>query len=312
LFGLKSSNLLKNNQSHEVEIVKLTDSKIFIGHNCLFQKGDKNFSNYGYLIDSNEFYVVAKWDGTPPKTSAMCSKDNKNTTKFIMVDIIEELLNREFYNNQLIKQLNKVKDKEGNQYTYPEMAERNNLYPNILTVECGSSFRTTVNLVLYEKYKSAHEFDIENIGFLKKNKDLIFSYQIDKLFSIDCDSKSIDENISALKDARKLCIEYLEKKNSNEIDLIEKLDLLSESIRTNDIQICVTKKLEQINLKLGIELNRKKILKKFFNINQLYLCKIQNFQVPGLNFTGNRGNYIKPRIIEMMPLGFLSFSNDMN
>lgn len=314
LFKLKSNEYLKTNLPHEVEIVKLTDAKIFIGHNCHFQKGEKSFSSYNYLIDSAEFHIIARWDGTPPKSSAISSKE-KNTTKFIMVDVLEDLLNKEFYNSQLIQQLNKIRDKDGNIYTYPELAERNNLFPSILTVECGSSFRTTINLVLYDKYKSAHEFCSDNIGFLKKaKKDNIYAYQIDKLFSKDCEIKTIEENIICLKETRQLCLNYLEQKvlKDSENSLIEKLDILSDIIITNDIRQSVANKLDQINQKLTMELKRKKLFEKFFNINQLYLCKVQNFQIPCSNFSGNRGNYIKPRALEMMPLGFLSFNNDMD
>ena len=303
--SLFSFHFLKSDDPHEVEIVKITDSKIFIGQSCSFQRGEKTSSSFNFLIDSIEFHIVACWDGTLPKASA--SNKSKNTT-FIVVDVFEELLNKEFYNNQILKELENIKSKDGIPYKYPVSAERSNLYPSILTVECGASFKSTVNFVNYEKYKSIHDFDSNNIGFLKKNKDNLYSYPIDRLFS-EFNLESIDRKINELKELKKKCSDHMDKKEIDQ-EFKNSLELFSEIPQFDDLNSYLTKNIDIISQKINMEMKRKKILSKFFNVKQLYLFKVQNFQVPATSV--DKGNYVKPRVIEMMPLGFMAFLNDIN
>ena len=90
--------------------------------------------------------------------------------------------------------------------------------------------------------------------------------------------------------------------------LIDKLKI----VETTDIKLTIKMKLNKINIDIANEQKKLIVLQKFFNKCQLFLFRVQYFQIPSSELTEKKGNYIKPKCVEMMPLGFLSYTETPN
>ena len=301
LLSLKNSDCLKDDDKmHQVEIVILTDCRVFIDPSSTMISGINMSKDFCYLNKAPEFNVILRWNGEQGKST----KANPNSeTKYINAEVIS--LPSEF-SSLSIEQINRIYF-ENKKYVYPSMCSTE-LTPNQITVQTKGSKARVYSCAFPECFPES-AFDIKNPLHLLPTcrKDCIFSNTIDTL-PLQLDKARA--NLDLISKKLKICADHLNRQcNQSESELIQYLDL--DLSIANDLDELVRVEQEKLRKK---EFTEKKRIKAYENTNkdQLYLAKLQYFQVPKAEYVSNKGNYLKPRAIEVHQLGYFTKHNDIS
>jgi hypothetical protein len=305
--SLKNFGELKNeNKQHEVEIILLTDVRIFFDPSLTMLSGKNNASDYIYFGNGTavHWYAVIKWNGDPPKPAQV----NLNSeTKFINVEVIT--LTASSYSSLAIEQLNKLIF-ENKQYVYPSKCSTE-LNPSQITVQTKTN-KTTVRTCAFSECFPASSFDPKNPLHLltMTKKDCVFTNPIDVMHE---QLEKANKNLVEIKRKLQLCQEYLDKQSTHsENQLIFELDLAASMVEMdNCLESCIKAEQSKLKKREYTEFNRIRAYSKA-DKEQLYLAKLQCFQVPKPTFESKKGGYVKISATTLTSLGYFEFDKDIN